>query len=70
MKKEEKKAFTQKNAYKLNGKLAEQLEQYEKELMEMIPDDRTCKAKIQERMKELNNAYVMLIRAICMNADY
>lgn len=66
----EKKTFTQKNAFELNSKLAEQLAQYEKELMEMIPDNRTCKPKIQQRIKELNNAFAMLAKEIYMNAEY
>lgn len=70
MDKKEKKPFTQKNAYELNAKLGRQLEQYEKELMAMIPDTRTCKPKIQQRMKDFNQAYEMLIREIIMNGDY
>ena len=70
MEKKEQKTFTQKNAYELNQKLAQQLEQYEKELMEMIPENRTCKLEIQQRMKEFNNAYAMLVKQICINAQY
>jgi len=69
MEKKEQKTFTQKNAYELNQKLAQQLEQYEKELMEMIPDNRTCKPEIQQRMKEFNNAYAMLVKEIYINAQ-
>ena len=64
-----KKKLTSKEAYELNQKLALQMEKYQKELFEMIEDNRTCKPKIQQRMKEFNNAFSMLVCEIYKNTE-